>query len=141
VKWKDAYPLFSKDERYLNLLGTPGSNPLELFWDVVDILDEALENHAYLVDKTLAAKGIKFTSEWSEDEFVEVVKDDTSLSQLSEKQLRNVYQHVSAMVTHDISHAYLLLSSLSTQVTSMLRTKRGESKENSVTCKMISVMH
>lgn len=98
MKWKDAYPRFSKDERYLNLLGTPGSNPLELFWDVVDILDEALEHHVYLVEKALAAKGINFTLDWSEDEFLEAVKDDTSLNQLSERQLRNVYRHVSAGV-------------------------------------------
>ena len=95
MKWKDIYPLFSKDERYLNLLGTPGSNPLELFWDVVDILDEALEHHAYLVEKVLSAKGIKFTLDSREDEFIGAIKNDASLQQLSERQLRNVYRHVS----------------------------------------------
>ena len=34
-KWKDVYPLFQDDERYLKLLGEPGSNPiwtLLTFW-------------------------------------------------------------------------------------------------------------
>ena len=34
-KWKDIYPLFRDDERYLNLLGKLGSNPigtLSTFW-------------------------------------------------------------------------------------------------------------
>jgi pre-mRNA-processing factor 40 len=36
TKWKTVFPLFEKDERYLNMLGNPGSTPMELFWDVID---------------------------------------------------------------------------------------------------------
>ena len=36
TKWKDVYPAFADDARYLDILGNPGSNPLELFWDIVD---------------------------------------------------------------------------------------------------------
>lgn len=43
TKWKDVYPNFSTDERYLNMLGNPGSNPIELFWDIVDALDQKLD--------------------------------------------------------------------------------------------------
>lgn len=42
-KWKEVYPLFKEDDRYLNMLGNPGSNPLELFWDAVDAFDQKLE--------------------------------------------------------------------------------------------------
>ena len=76
TKWKEVYPHFSKDERYLTLLGTPGSNPLELFWDVVDILDEALEHHAYAVEKVMKAKGVTFTTDMSEEDFGEVGGDE-----------------------------------------------------------------
>lgn len=95
TKWKDVYPLFSKDERYQNLLGTPGSNPLELFWDVVDILDEALQHHAAMVQKVMTTKNIAFSLELSESDFLEAIKGDPSLEQLTEAQLKNVYQHVS----------------------------------------------
>ncbi|KAJ7274530.1 hypothetical protein B0H12DRAFT_1089132 [Mycena haematopus] len=49
TKWKKVYPLFRSDERYLNMLGNPGSNPLELFWDVVDALDQKLEKKLAIV--------------------------------------------------------------------------------------------
>jgi pre-mRNA-processing factor 40 len=95
TKWKDVYPFFSKDERYLNLLGNPGSNPLELFWDVVDILDEALEHHAMLVEKAFASKGKTFSPEITEETFLEILRGDSNVEQLSEAQLKNVYAHVS----------------------------------------------
>ncbi|KAJ7052574.1 hypothetical protein C8F01DRAFT_1170468 [Mycena amicta] len=53
TKWKDVYPSFKSDERYLNLLGNPGSNPLELFWDAVDALDQALEKKMAAVDEAI----------------------------------------------------------------------------------------
>ncbi|KAF8315349.1 hypothetical protein DL93DRAFT_2166723 [Clavulina sp. PMI_390] len=93
-KWKDAYPHFSKDDRYLDLLGTPGSNPLELFWDVVDIMDEALQHHVVLVEKVMESKGFKFDSDTSEEAFLSAVRDEPSLQQLSDTQLTNVYRHL-----------------------------------------------
>lgn len=39
TKWKDIYPSFKDDERYTNMLGQSGSNPLELFWDDLEKLD------------------------------------------------------------------------------------------------------
>ncbi|EPY53160.1 U1 snRNP-associated protein Usp104 [Schizosaccharomyces cryophilus OY26] len=35
TKWKEIYPLFKDDPRYLNMLGQPGSTPLDLFWDII----------------------------------------------------------------------------------------------------------
>lgn len=90
------YSLFSKDPRYQTLLGTPGSNPLELFWDVIDILDEALQHHAAMVQKVMTANNLAFSLEMSEGEFLDAIKGDPSLEQLTETQLKNVYQHVSS---------------------------------------------
>lgn len=53
TKWKDVYPLFRSDERYLNMLGNPGSNPLELFWDVLDELDQKLEKKIAVVEDAI----------------------------------------------------------------------------------------
>lgn len=36
TKWKAIFPLVEKDERYLAMLGNPGSTPMDLFWDVID---------------------------------------------------------------------------------------------------------
>ncbi|KII87520.1 hypothetical protein PLICRDRAFT_43174 [Plicaturopsis crispa FD-325 SS-3] len=53
TKWKAIYPTFSDDERYLNMLGNTGSNPLELFWDVVDNLDQDLDRKLALVEEAI----------------------------------------------------------------------------------------
>ncbi|KAJ7446723.1 hypothetical protein FB451DRAFT_1188580 [Mycena latifolia] len=53
TKWKDVYPLFRSDERYLGMLGNPGSNPLELFWDAVDVLDQELEKKIAVVEEAI----------------------------------------------------------------------------------------
>jgi pre-mRNA-processing factor 40 len=39
AKWKEIFPLFKDDERFLNMLGQAGSTPLELFWDILEQLD------------------------------------------------------------------------------------------------------
>lgn len=41
--WKSTYPLLASTHAYLNLLGQPGSTPIDLFWDVIDELEQKLE--------------------------------------------------------------------------------------------------
>ena len=36
------------------MLGNPGSNPLELFWDAVDALDQTLDQKIAIVEETIA---------------------------------------------------------------------------------------
>jgi pre-mRNA-processing factor 40 len=38
--WMNLYPRLKDDVRYQDMLGQPGSTPLELFWDMVDELGE-----------------------------------------------------------------------------------------------------
>ncbi|KAF7312223.1 hypothetical protein MIND_00235300 [Mycena indigotica] len=61
TKWKDVYPLFKSDERYLNMLGNPGSNPLELFWDAVDKFDQALEEKTAVVEEAIKRYNMALT--------------------------------------------------------------------------------
>jgi pre-mRNA-processing factor 40 len=48
-----VYPLFKDDNRYLDMLGNPGSNPLELFWDAVDTLDQQLDAKVGVVEDVI----------------------------------------------------------------------------------------
>ncbi len=52
-KWKETYPLIHTDEHYQNMLGQPGSNPLELFWDIVEELDEILYQQRKIVTEIM----------------------------------------------------------------------------------------
>ncbi|KAK7033008.1 Pre-mRNA-processing protein prp40 [Favolaschia claudopus] len=76
TKWKDVYPLFKTDERYLNMLGNPGSNPLELFWDAVDVLDQQLEKKMAVVEAAITRYNAVRAKQTSEKEDGDVKMTD-----------------------------------------------------------------
>jgi len=39
TKWKHIHKILKDDERYINMLGQPGSTPLDLFWDKMEEID------------------------------------------------------------------------------------------------------
>ncbi|KAJ3516939.1 hypothetical protein NLJ89_g809 [Agrocybe chaxingu] len=68
TKWKTVYPLFRNDDRYLDMLGNPGSNPLELFWDAVDTLDQQFDGKIAIVEDAIRKHNAKLEgAEKSED--------------------------------------------------------------------------
>lgn len=95
------------------MLGTPGSNPLELFWDVVDGMDQQLDAKINVMegvfkrhnDKLIAAvtneaedvKLFKITPETALQEFLAVVKADTNetVQRLKPIQLEEIFETVS----------------------------------------------
>lgn len=124
-KWKEVYPLFREDERYLNLLGNPGSNPLELFWDVVDKLDQQLDAKVAIVEdaihryneKRAPAKdsgsekhedkekekekekpAFTFTVDTTEEQLREILKEDSNdkTNNLSDEDFKEIYNHLHA---------------------------------------------
>ena len=114
TKWKDVYPSFSNDKRYLDMLGNPGSNPLELFWDVVDDLDQKLDKKIDLVREAIrkwdeqagenaVVDGIpnpfKFTPETTKEQYLKVVKTDRDCAEkLAEEDHEEIYKAVSGIV-------------------------------------------
>ena len=122
TKWKTVYPLFSTDDRYLSMLGNPGSNPLELFWDCVDGLDQKLDAKLSAVndvvhrhnaklqleagdrdgDMQVDSDGIKAFSvgpETTEEQFLGVVMNvgDDSLTDMSSDDLHEAFLSVSSI--------------------------------------------
>ncbi|OJA09724.1 hypothetical protein AZE42_08800 [Rhizopogon vesiculosus] len=112
-KWRHVYPLFTSDQRYLNLLGKPGSNPLELFWDTIDSLDQKLDAKIAIAEEC-AKRGDdpNAMDVVKEKEHVSVVsvqttfeefkarvrRDPDSVSKLGEDDLREVYDTVHEQV-------------------------------------------
>ncbi|KAF9480538.1 hypothetical protein BDN70DRAFT_920496 [Pholiota conissans] len=116
TKWKEVYPLFRDDERYLAMLGNPGSNPLELFWDAVDALDQKLDAKVSIVEDAIKQHNAKLVSSneqekaedamdvapkvfaiapettWPEFSAVVNVETDPALQVLSDDELRLVFQ-------------------------------------------------
>ncbi|ORX46495.1 hypothetical protein DM01DRAFT_1327632 [Hesseltinella vesiculosa] len=51
TQWKEIYPRICNDSRYLQMLGTRGSSPLDLFWDLIDDLElEVIDNRRKVQD-------------------------------------------------------------------------------------------
>lgn len=110
------YPLLRDDSRYLDMLGNPGSNQLELFWDVVDGLDQKLDAKIAAVEEVIDAfntknrpshgdgdvdmepsSGFKVGTETTEEEYNSVLKQSPNdgLSAFSEEELHQVFVAVS----------------------------------------------
>lgn len=119
TKWKEIYPLFRDDERYLSMLGNPGSNPLELFWDIVDGMDQQLDAKIAAVEDVFKKVNITdnektksspdadskmvdaqapnspfVTAETTWDDFMTVINAhaDSNVKSLSEDDLKNVFK-------------------------------------------------
>jgi len=126
-KWKEVYPLFRDDERYISMLGNPGSNPLELFWDAVDALDQQLDRKIMIVEEVFKnygvqeevvsdkakSKGFVIGSETTEEEFNKVVKAhaDEAVRTLTKEDLYEVYKTVSLVASLTYHSLTMLLAS------------------------------
>ncbi|KIM44621.1 hypothetical protein M413DRAFT_442582 [Hebeloma cylindrosporum] len=105
TKWKEVYPLFREDSRYLDILGNPGSNPLELFWDAVDALDQQLDAKVGIVENVIARHNAKIAESKDEggetpfivapdttwEQFADVVNADAQVKALDNRELRLVF--------------------------------------------------
>ncbi|KAK4685027.1 pre-mRNA-processing factor 40, partial [Tremellales sp. Uapishka_1] len=90
-KWKETIPKIRTDERYLNLLGLPGSSPLDLWMDTVDDLNEEVERAAEKVERGLEKAGLTVTVDVKVDAFDELVIKAGMEGVLEERLRKDVY--------------------------------------------------
>ncbi|PKK69511.1 hypothetical protein RhiirC2_850665 [Rhizophagus irregularis] len=93
-KWKEIYPLIHTDEQYQNMLGQPGSNPLELFWDVVEELDEILYQQRKIVTEIMKTKDVTINSGMSFEQFQVACSSDDRISSVNETNLRIIFEQL-----------------------------------------------
>ena len=105
--------MFKDDERYTNILGSPGSGPLELFWDIVDGMDQKLEGKIEIAEGAVkrynekhepgdgmdvdgAPVTFKVGIETTAKEFLDVVKadEDEQVRALTDGELSDVFRAV-----------------------------------------------
>lgn len=59
--WKEVYPLMKDDPRYKNLLGIPESTPIDLFWDLLESLEDKLyEDKKMIYDVLKVCRNIPY---------------------------------------------------------------------------------
>lgn len=122
TKWKTVYPLFSNDDRYLSMLGNPGSNPLELFWDCVDGLDQKLDAKLSVVNDVVYRHNAKLQLE-SGDKYEDMKADSDGVKafavgpETTEVQFLGVVKSVgddaiTNMSSGDLHEVFLSVSSI-----------------------------
>ncbi|QLL34178.1 hypothetical protein HG536_0G00350 [Torulaspora globosa] len=95
-KWKDVYPAFKNDPKFLRMLGTSGSSALDLFMDVVEEKSITMSANRSIAQNLLIEKGF----EWSDE-------DETDKSLI--KELLSKEPHFQAMDVDDIDSTIRLL--------------------------------
>lgn len=120
TKWKHIYSSVAYDERYTNILGNPGSNPLELFWDVVDSLDQKLEAKIAVAEEAIKrhnaqtmaedgtsteASAFKVGPDTSEEAFLDILKADKEpeVRAFSEDEMKEIFRSVRVFLFLDWS--------------------------------------
>lgn len=108
-KWKEVYPIFADDERYLSLLGNPGSNPLELFWDAVDALDQELDRKITVVEAAFERHNVQEAQKKGEDRDKVVgfvVDPETTEEEFRSVVEANADEAVHALMKEDLVEIY-----------------------------------
>ncbi|PUU80052.1 hypothetical protein B9Z19DRAFT_1022086 [Tuber borchii] len=81
TKWKHIHPSIKDDERYLNMLGQPGSTPLDLFWDIMEEIERELRLKRNLVMDILDEKRFEIREQTTLEEFSNLLQSDSRTSQ------------------------------------------------------------
>ncbi|KAK4547314.1 hypothetical protein LTR36_000969 [Oleoguttula mirabilis] len=94
TRWQDFFPLIATDERYTNLIGTPGSSPLDLFWDVVEEEERKLRSKRNDALDVLEDRRYEMTIATSLDDFAEVMRTDPRTADFSPEQMQMIYDRL-----------------------------------------------
>lgn len=88
--WAQVFEQVRDDDRFLRLVGQPGSTPLDLFYDLLDQLDRALEQTRQSV---LARMSAPLTAQMTFDDFIASLAP-ASGPELSRSDLQIIYTQV-----------------------------------------------
>lgn len=91
TKWMTIYPIIKNDPRYKNMLGQPGSTPLELFWDIVEEAERDIRHKKNLACDILDEQRFDFNEKTTLSQFSDLIRKDKKGAELSDHTLSSVY--------------------------------------------------
>ncbi|KAF9908607.1 hypothetical protein BX616_000076 [Lobosporangium transversale] len=98
--WMQIHPLIKDDPRYQDILGQPGSTPMELFWDLVEDLDEKLYQDRKMVQDLLRNINYEILPESKFEEFQNLISKQAKVSHLTTDDLRLIFEQLLGKVLH-----------------------------------------
>jgi pre-mRNA-processing factor 40 len=94
TKWMAVYPEFQNDSRYTNLLGQPGSTPLDMFWDVIEEEERGLRLIRNDVYDVLEDKRFEMNVKTTFAEFTDVMASDRRTASIDPDILRLIHERL-----------------------------------------------
>jgi len=98
TSWADIFPLIKDDERYQNILGNPGSTPIELFWDITDEMTQHVEEQCRIIEVVLAENKKTVSIETTWEDYNAMLSSDaiaqTRVREIDGQGRRNVFEMV-----------------------------------------------
>ncbi|KAF2431099.1 hypothetical protein EJ08DRAFT_632807 [Tothia fuscella] len=94
TKWMEIHPLIEDDPRYVAMLGQAGSTPLDMFWDMVEMEEDAfraIRNAAYDVSHD---KQFEVDSNTTFEEFKSVMQTDPRTAHFDDDTLTQVLNRI-----------------------------------------------
>ncbi|KAF9391372.1 hypothetical protein CPC16_004417 [Podila verticillata] len=98
--WMQIHPLIKDDSRYQTVLGQPGSTPMELFWDLIEDLDERLYQDRKLVQDVLKNIDYEIVPETTFEQLAELMKNHEKTSNLVSEDLTLIFEQLLAKAVH-----------------------------------------
>lgn len=93
--WKDIYPLIKDDSRYISAVGLPDSTPLDMFWDIIDDLDEQLYHQKKTVYAALKKADFEVDTETAFEDYMTALDIDEKVkSEISHENLKFIFEHL-----------------------------------------------
>jgi len=93
-KWQKFFPLIDGDERYINLIGQPGSSPLDLFWDTVELEQNKLRSKRSVVLDVLEDRQWEMTVDTTYEEFRDFVVADDRTASIGADDMQMIYDNL-----------------------------------------------
>ncbi|KAG0044771.1 hypothetical protein BGZ83_009962 [Gryganskiella cystojenkinii] len=98
--WMEIHPFVRDHPRYLEMLGQPGSTPMELFWDLVEDLDERLYQDRKLVQDVMKNIDYEIQPETSFEDFSSVISKQEKTSRISNEDLTLIFDQLLRKAIH-----------------------------------------
>ncbi|GAB6030459.1 hypothetical protein CHUAL_007326 [Chamberlinius hualienensis] len=89
--WVELYPIISADLRFTNVLGQPGSTPLDLFKFYVEDLKARFHDEKKVIKEILKDKNFEFAAPTTFEEFAVVISEDKRSANLDAGNVKLTY--------------------------------------------------